>query len=131
MTPNHSNGFNNMSFIYRENGSWSTEVRIPAKEVKGFFFSTSSLRPNRLCSPTSLLANGYRGLFPREIKWLGCEVNHSSPNSVHVMNAWIIPPLLHTSSCHVAQLSTVITFMTWYLVKHGRTLTFTFTREAT
>jgi hypothetical protein len=38
------------------------EVRTPA-EAKGFFLWP--VCPDRLCGPSSLLYNGYRGSFPR------------------------------------------------------------------
>jgi hypothetical protein len=41
---------------------WGVGVRVP---VESRIFS-SSRRPDRLCGPSSLLSNGYQGLFPRE-----------------------------------------------------------------
>jgi hypothetical protein len=46
-------------------------------------------RPERLWCPTNLLSNGYRGLFPREVKRPGRETDHSPPASDEVKKMWI------------------------------------------
>jgi hypothetical protein len=37
----------------------------------------------------TFLSNGYRGLFPRGLKRLGREVDHSPPTSAEVKKMWI------------------------------------------
>jgi hypothetical protein len=34
------------------------------------------------------ISNGYQGLFPCEVKWLGHEADHSLPSNAKVKNAW-------------------------------------------
>jgi hypothetical protein len=58
---------------------------------------SSPQRPDRLRGPTSLLSNGYRGLFPG-VKRPGREADHSPPTSVEVKNGGSIPPLPHMCS---------------------------------
>jgi hypothetical protein len=60
------------------------------------FFSYPQ-RPGRLWPSTSLLRNGYLGLF-LEVKRPGHEFDHSSPSSVFFKIGGAIPPLPHSSS---------------------------------
>jgi hypothetical protein len=61
-----------------------TELRVGVRVPVGASVSSCPQRPDRSCSPHSLLSNGYRGpLFP------GREANHSSPASGEVKNTWI------------------------------------------
>jgi hypothetical protein len=43
-----------------------------------------SCRPDRLCGPPSLIFNGYRGLFPREVRRQRREADHSPPSSAKI-----------------------------------------------
>jgi hypothetical protein len=65
--------------------------RFDARKGKTFLFSPQ--RPHWFWSPPSLLSNGYRGLFPLEIKWPRREADRSFPTSAEVINAGAIPPL--------------------------------------
>jgi hypothetical protein len=60
-------------------------VRVP---VRASIFS-SPRRPDRFCSPPSLLSNGYRGLFPREVKRPESEADHSPATSAEVKKTCI------------------------------------------
>jgi hypothetical protein len=77
--------------------------RFDSWQGQGFIFS--SLCPQRLWSPPSLLSNRYRGLFCWGVKQLGREADHSSPSSAEVKNAWS-----YTSTPQYA-------FMAWCSVK--------------
>jgi hypothetical protein len=46
-------------------------------------------RTDRLWGLPSFLWNGYRGLFPREVKWQGREADYSPPTSGEVNKTWI------------------------------------------
>jgi hypothetical protein len=79
---------------------WSG-VRVPAR-VGNFFLHHR--RPDQLWGPLSLLSNGYQGLFPG-VKRPRREVDHSTPSSAEVKNAW-----RYTSTPQYA-------FMAWCSVK--------------
>jgi hypothetical protein len=71
-------------------------IRIPV----GSRIFSSPRRPGRLWSPSSLLSNEYRGLFPRVLKWPGREAAHSPPASTQVKKMWIYtstPPYVFTA----------------------------------
>jgi hypothetical protein len=53
--------------------------------LKGFFFSPKC--PYRLWVPPAPCSMGTEILF-LGVKWLGCEVNQSSPFSAYVKNEW-------------------------------------------
>jgi hypothetical protein len=55
-------------------------VRVPI----GSKIFSSPRHPDQLWSPTNLLSNGYQGLFPRGVKRLGGEADHSPPTSAEV-----------------------------------------------
>jgi hypothetical protein len=57
----------------------------------------SSQLPDRLWGGLSLLSNGYRRFFPKEVKNPGCEAGHASPSSVEVKNSGVMPPLPNKS----------------------------------
>jgi hypothetical protein len=64
---------------------------------KRFFSSPQHL--DHLCGPSNLLHNGYWGLFPggrgEEVKWSGCEADHSPLPIAKFNNSGAIPPLSH------------------------------------
>jgi hypothetical protein len=60
-------------------------VRVP---VRARLFHSPS-NPGRIWGPLSLLSNGYRGLFPPEVKRPGREADHSPPTNAEVKNTWI------------------------------------------
>jgi len=63
---------------------------------RGWEFFSSPPRPYRLWGLSSLLSNGYQGLFPCGVKRQGHEANHSLPSSAEVKNAWsytFTPPI--------------------------------------
>jgi hypothetical protein len=61
-------------------------------------FSSTPLRPDRLCSPLRFLSNGYWWLFPEGRMRPGREVHKSSPSTVEVKNVGAMPAGPHTSS---------------------------------
>jgi hypothetical protein len=48
----------------------------------------SPCRPDRHWRPPNFLSNGYRGLFPRGVKWPGREADPSPPASAEVKKMW-------------------------------------------
>jgi hypothetical protein len=68
-------------------------VRVP---VEARFF-TSLRRPDQLWGAPNL-SNGYRGLFPREVKRHGGEADLSPPASAKSRKYGSIHALLHTPS---------------------------------
>jgi hypothetical protein len=78
-------------------------------------FFSSSLRPDRLWGPHSLLSNGYRGALTSGEKPSVREANHSPPSNVKAKNLW---SYTSTPQCF---------FMALCFVKHRNKFTFTFT----
>jgi len=69
-----------------------SRVRFPA----GLGIFSSSLRPDRLWNPPSLLSNGYQGALSLGVKRQGHEADHSPPSSaeVHLCVAlYLHPPI--------------------------------------
>jgi hypothetical protein len=76
---------------------WTVGVQFSA-EAKRFFSIHQG--PDRFWSPSSLLYNGYWGLFLWGVKRSGREANHLSLSSAEAKYGGAIPPLHHTSSWH-------------------------------
>jgi len=71
------------------------------------FNDTAIVYTVNIFSLSSLLSNGYGGLFPQGLKWLGIEADHSLPSSAKVKECMVLylkPP--STSLWYGAYLST-------------------------
>jgi hypothetical protein len=89
---------------------WSQDSSVSI--VMGYGFHGQSLIPGRgmiflfsiasrlVLGPPSLLSSGYRGLSP-EIKWQGCEADHSPSSNAKVKNRGVIPPFPIHLQCDV------------------------------
>jgi hypothetical protein len=76
------------------------EVRVPV----GARIFSSRRRPNRFWGPSSL-SDGYRGLFPQEVKQPGREADHWPKISAEVKNTWIYtsaPPYDFMALCSIS-----------------------------
>jgi hypothetical protein len=69
-------------------------VRVPV----GTRIFSSPRRPYWLRDPPSLLSNRYLGLFPKWVKRLGREADHSPPASAEVKKMWTYTSTPHTLS---------------------------------
>jgi hypothetical protein len=104
-----------------EDGSVSIVIRLRAERPglisrqRFDLFTTASRQALGSTQPPIHWVPGV--LFP-EAKLPGREADHSRPSSAEVKNAWSYTSTPHTSSWSGAYLSTVYSFMAWYLVKH-------------
>jgi hypothetical protein len=74
--------------------SIETSYRLDDRGVRvgvpvGSRIFTSPCCPDQLWSPPNLLSNGYWGLFPRGVKWLEREADHSPLTSAEVKKTWV------------------------------------------
>jgi hypothetical protein len=58
-------------------------------EARKLVFSTMSRQPLGSTQPH---IQCMQGTFSPNVKWLGCEANHSPPSTADIKNAWIYSP---------------------------------------
>jgi hypothetical protein len=91
----------------------TVKVRNKTRCVLEWEVTATSLPPDRLWGPPSLLSDGYQGLFARELSGRGVKLTTHLRLVPRLRVNGTIPSLLHMSSCHSASLSAAHFFMAW------------------